>query len=118
MMNLNDLKVSYHFQNDRTERKARIDSIVNNNFGQIVCEEWYKGAWRCLSDTGLIFIVNEQRTIILTYYFATLQVASCMYKAIGRKMPQAVENKVKKNACVYNRLYGKSISEKWVKGLD
>lgn len=118
MIKLNDLKVSYHFQNDRTERKARIDAIVNDNFGQVVCEEWYKDAWRCLSDTGLIFIVNEQKTIILTYYFATMQVASCMYRAAGRKMPKAVENKVRKNAIIYDRLYHKNINEKWVKGLD
>lgn len=105
MMKLNELKVSYHFQNDRTERKMRIERIVNGNFGQIVLEEYYKGAWRCLTDTGLVVIVEPKRELILTYYFCPLNTARAMYRACQRKMPQAVENKIRKNAKKYVELY-------------
>lgn len=109
MIKLNELKVSYHFQNDRNERKAQIDAIINGNFGQVVIEEWYKDAWRCLTDTGLIAIVEPKKEIILTYYFAPMKTASMMYKAAFRKMPQAVANKIQKNANTFNKIYNDSI---------
>ena len=112
MINLTSIRVSYHFQNDRQGRKERIDRIINNNFGQVVLEEYYKGAWRCLTDTGLIFIVSEAKDLILTYYFAPMETVICMYKAMGRKVPQAVENKVRKNAKTYKRIYQENINER------
>ena len=109
MIKLNELKVSYHFQNDRNERKAQIDAIINGNFGQVVIEEWYKDAWRCLTDTGLIAIVEPKKEIILTYYFAPMKTAQMMYRANFRKMPQAVANKIQKNANTFNKIYNDSI---------
>lgn len=111
MIKLNELKISYHFQNDRNERKTRIDAIVNGNFGQVVIEEWYKDAWRCLTDTGLIAIVEPKKEIILTYYFAPLKTAQMMYKASFRKMPEAVTNKIKKNAKTYLQMYHESVDK-------
>lgn len=107
MMNLAELKISYHFQNDRQGRKARIDSIINGNFGQVVREIWYKDAWRCLTDTGLIVIVNAEKWLILTYYFALPRNLTEMY--MGTKVPEAILNKCKKNAATYNKLYHESI---------
>lgn len=111
MIKLNELKVSYHFQNDRNERKAAIDTIINGNFGQVVIEEFYKDAWRCLTDTGLIAIVTPDKSLILTYYFAPMKTAAMMYKANFRKMPQAVANKIQKNANTYNKIYSESIKK-------
>lgn len=111
MTKLNELKISYHFQNDRNTRKARIDAIINGNFGQVVIEEWYKGAWRCLTDTGLIAIVEPKKEIILTYYFAPLKTAQAMYKASFRKMPEAVANKINKNAKTYMKMFKESIDK-------
>lgn len=110
MMNLNEIKVSYHFQNDRQGRKQRIDEIIRGNFGQIVIEEFYKEAWRCLTDTGLCVIVSKDRNLILTYYFCPLETARMIYKAQFRKMPEAVENKIRKNQKTYKRIYQESLA--------
>lgn len=112
MMNLNTLKVSYHFQNDRQERKQRIDAIIDGNLGSAIFEEWYKDAWRVLTDTGLIVIVERNKELILTYYFATMRQVNNMYHCNGRKTPQAIINKVQKNVNAYNRLYNESLSKK------
>ena len=79
MTNLRSLQISYHFQNDRQGRKQRMDAVIGNNWGQPVKEEWYKDAWRILTDVGIIFIVDMNKTKILTYYFATMRVVNgCM----------------------------------------
>lgn len=107
MMKLTELKVSYHFQNDRQGRKQRIDAVVKSNWGQVVREEYYKGAWRCLTDNGLIFIVEEKKEIILTYYFALPQVIRGMYH--GKPVPTFLLNKVKNNAKTYKKIYGEAL---------
>jgi hypothetical protein len=112
MINLTTCKISYHFQNDRQERKAKIDKIINNNLGQVVIEEWYRDAWRCLTDTGLIIIVSAKQDFILTYYFATMKKAKAMYHDAFKTMPQAVANKIIKNANTYSAIYHASISER------
>lgn len=109
MIKLNELQVSYHFQYERRDRKDRIDSILRGNFGQVTIEEWYKDAWRCLTDTGLCAIVSYDKTRILTYYFCPLETARMMYKSQGRKMPEAISNKIKKNARTYRDLYDEVI---------
>ena len=58
MTNLKSLTISYHFINDRQGRKQRMDAIIGDNWGQPVKEEWYKDAWRILTDVGIIFIVD------------------------------------------------------------
>ena len=106
MIKLNELKVSYHFQNTRQGRDERINTITKNNWGQVVREEYYKGAWRCLTDTGLVFIVEESKTIILTYYFATMEVAIGMYHG---NVPEFMKKKIRKNATQYKNRYQENI---------
>lgn len=106
MTNLNNLQISYHFINDRQGRKQRIDAVIGNNWGQPVKEEWYKDAWRVLTDVGLIFIVDMNRTKILTYYFATMQVVNGMYNG---KIPQAMVKRINKNARNYASIYDNKI---------
>jgi len=108
MTNPATLKVSYHFQNTRNERKARIDSIINGNWGSPVREVWYKDAWRIMTDAGLIFIVEPKKEIILTYYFATPSVAAGMFQG---RVPEAIKNKVRKNAQMYLEKYGEEITQ-------
>lgn len=112
MMNLTELRISYHFQNDRQGRKERIDSIVKGNWGQVIREEYYKGAWRCLTDNGLIFIIEDTKSMIMTYYFAVPEVVRGMYH--GKAIPQFLQNKIKKNARTYMDIYNEQIRPpKW-----
>lgn len=108
MLNLRTLKVSYHIQNDRDERLARVEKILNGNWGQVVAEEWYKDAYRCLTDTGLCFIVSGDRSTIITYYFCPMKTA----KAIcHNKLSKAVEKKINKNLRSYASIYGSLVEE-------
>ena len=114
MIKLNECKVSYHFQNDRQERKQRIDAIVHGNLGQVVVEQWYKDAWRVLTDTGIMAVVTEDKNLILTYYFCPMETARLIFKNAGKKMPDYIANKIKKNAHEYNKLF----KENFHKGID
>jgi hypothetical protein len=109
MLNLNELLVSYHFQNDRAERKERIDAVLGGNYGQIIKQVYCKGAIRCLTDMGLIFIVNEQQTLILTYYFARKETIYQMYKGKLASVPSFIVKRVDKNARKYKKLYNDSM---------
>lgn len=109
MINLNECLVSYHFQNDRQMRKQRIDAVLNGNLGQVIAEEWYKEAWRVLTDTGLMAVVTPDKKIIITYYFSTIEQAKMLYwHNYGRKVPEYLLNKINKNARMYNKIYGSS----------
>lgn len=115
MTNLHNLQISYHFINDRQGRKQRIDAIIGNNWGQPVKEEWYKDAWRILTDVGIIFIVDMDKTKILTYYFATMRVVNGMYGG-NNKVPAAMVKRINKNARNYCDLYDTGIrSDKYRK---
>jgi len=114
MIKLNELKVSYHFQNDRKERKERIDAIINGNFGQVVIEQYFKDAWRVLTDTGIMAVVTPNKELILTYYFCPMETARMIYKSQGKKMPDYIANKIKKNARTYKNIY----EENFHKGID
>lgn len=106
MMNLKSLKISAHFTNDRTNRQAQIEAVINGNWGQVIKEEWYKDAYRCLTDMGLIFIVSADRTTIMTYYLAKGKIVSAMLKG---KIPKSLNKRIADNANKYMNLYGGSI---------
>ena len=106
MTNLKSLTISYHFINDRQGRKQRMDAVIGDNWGQPIKEEWYKDAWRILTDVGIIFIVDMNRTKILTYYFATMKVVRGMYNG---KVPNSMVKRLNKNAWAYTDIYNDSM---------
>lgn len=102
-IDLKKLKLSNHYKRDNKIREQIIDSIVEGNWGQIVKQEWYKGAYRCLTDTGLIFIVSPEKDMILTYYLARGGVAQGMF---NHKAPGYLMKKINKNANKYKEVMG------------
>lgn len=115
MTNLRNCTISTHFLNDRQGRKERMDKVIGNNWGQPVKEEWYKDAWRILTDVGIIFIVSIDRSTIITYYFATMRVVNGMYGG-SNKVPSAMVKRINKNARNYCDLYDAGIrSDKYRK---
>ena len=103
MTNLKNLKISTHFINDRQGRKETIDRIICGNWGQVMKEEYIKGAYRCLTDTGLMFILNDSKTIIITYYFATCQHVQEMYRY---QAPKNILKKIRDNQRKFKAIYG------------
>jgi hypothetical protein len=52
-------------------------------------------SWQCLTDTGVIMIFNEQKTMMVTLYIATQPKVSAMYKG---NTPSWVMRMIRKNA--------------------
>jgi hypothetical protein len=109
MTNLREIPVSWHFANERKERKARIDEVINGNWGQVIRESFATNVWHCLTDTGLIFIVNADKSKIMTYYFATPAQAQ---QICNKSCPKQVLKRIQKNAGKYQKLYNEKVG-KW-----
>ena len=92
MMTINSLTFSFHAYNDRADRIATIDNYIG--WGQIVKEKYYKNAYHCLTDTGVILIVDDSRSTILTLYMADRRALQAFYAGSA---PQYLVNKVKYN---------------------
>lgn len=107
MTNLKDIQVSYHFQNERRERKEQIDAVVNGNWGQPVKEVFLTDSWKILTDTGLVFVLTADKNLIMTYYLVTLSTVNKFYN--HGKVPANMIKRVQRNASIYNNLYKKSL---------
>ena len=89
--------ISYHISEDRLGRACYIMETVG--LGEIIKEERAvdeKGrvSWQCLTNTGVIMIFNEQKTMMVTLYIATQPKVSAMYKG---NTPSWVMKMVRKN---------------------
>ena len=74
---------SYHISEDRLDRAVYIMQTVG--LGEIIKEQRCvdtKGrvSWQCLTDTGVLLVLNEQKTMAVTLYIATQPKVSAMYK--------------------------------------
>lgn len=90
--------ISYHISEDRIDRACYIMETVG--LGEIIKEVRDTDAhgrvsWQCLTDTGVIMIFNEQKTMMVTLYIATQPKVSAMYKG---NTPSWVMKMIKKNA--------------------
>lgn len=88
---------TYHISEDRLDRACFIIQTIG--IGEIIKEEHCideKGrtSWQCLTDTGVILVLNEQKTLAITLYIASQPKVSAMYKG---QTPSWVLKMVKKN---------------------
>lgn len=97
---------SYHISEERLDRAVYIMQTVG--LGEIIKEvrcidERNRVSWQCLTDTGVIIILNEQKTMAVTLYIATQPKVSAMYKG---NTPSWVIKMVRKNK-VYAEMQNK-----------
>jgi hypothetical protein len=88
---------SYHISEDRIDRAMYIMETVG--IGEIIKEvrqidEKGRVSWQCLTNTGVILVMSEDKKICVTLYIATQPKVSAMYQG---KTPSWVFNKVRKN---------------------
>lgn len=88
---------SYHISEDRIDRAMYIMETVG--IGEIIKEvrqidEKGRVSWQCLTNTGVILVMSEDKKICITLYIATQPKVSAMYQG---KTPSWVFNKVRKN---------------------
>lgn len=88
---------SYHISEDRLDRAVYIMQTVG--LGEIIKEQRCvdtqgRVSWQCLTDTGVLLVLNEEKTMAITLYIATQPKVSAMYKG---NTPSWVLKMVRKN---------------------
>lgn len=97
---------TYHISEDRLDRACFIMQTVG--IGEIVKEERCvqedgRVSWQCLTDTGVILVLSEDRKVAITLYIASQAKVSAMYKG---NTPSWMFKVVKKNK-VYQEMQNK-----------
>jgi hypothetical protein len=97
---------TYHISEDRLDRACYIMQTVG--IGEIVKEERCiqedgRISWQCLTDTGVILVLSEDRKVAITLYIASQAKVSAMYKG---NTPSWMFKVVKKNK-VYQEMQNK-----------
>jgi hypothetical protein len=89
--------ISYHISNDRLDRACYIMQTIG--IGEVIKEapgidERGRAYWRCFTNTGVMLIMNEAKTQVITLYIASQQQVSSIYRG---QTPSWVFAMVKKN---------------------
>ena len=89
--------ITYHISEDRIDRACYIMQTIG--IGEVIKEERCvdeKGriSWQCLTNTGVILILSEDKKVAITLYIASQPKVSAMYKG---NTPSWVINMVRKN---------------------
>lgn len=91
-------KLSYHMIADRSDRAVYIQ--LNMGIGERIIKEVRqvdekgKISWQCLTDTGVLVALSEDKKVLITMYIATQPKVSAMYQG---NTPSWVLRMVKKN---------------------
>lgn len=88
---------TYHISEDRLDRATFIMTTIG--IGEIIKEqrcvdELGRVSWQCLTNTGVILVLSENKKIAITLYIASQPKVSAMYCG---KTPSWVINMVRKN---------------------
>ena len=88
---------TYHISEDRLDRAMFIMTTIG--IGNIIKEQKCideKGriSWQCLTNTGVILVLSEDKQVAVTLYIATQPKVSAMYEG---KTPSWVIKMVRKN---------------------
>lgn len=108
------MEMTYHC---KTQRAARVQKIIENiGIGQVIRERYCRsaeqiksgeaGRYQCLTDTGIILILSEDKKTIVTMYVATYREALKIYG--GTKIPPYLHKKIDRNQSYYTEC-GKTI---------
>ena len=89
--------ITYHISEERIDRACYIMQTIG--IGEVIKEQRCideKGriSWQCLTNTGVILVLSEDKKVAITLYIATQPKVSAMYKG---KTPSWVINMVRKN---------------------
>jgi hypothetical protein len=89
--------ITYHISEDRIDRAYYIMETIG--IGEIIKEQRCfdeKGriSWQCLTNTGVLLVLDEKKEILITLYIASQPKVSAMYEG---KTPSWVFKIVRKN---------------------
>ena len=89
--------IYYHISEDRLDRACYIMQTIG--IGEVIKEqhgidEKGRGFWRSFTNTGVMLIMNEQKTQVVTLYIADQKQVSSLYQG---KTPSWIFAMVRKN---------------------
>ena len=89
--------ITYHISADRIDRATYIMTTIG--IGEIIKEvrctdEKGRVSWQCLTNTGVILVLSEDKSIAITLYIATQPKVSAMFEG---KTPSWMIARVRKN---------------------
>jgi hypothetical protein len=89
--------ITYHISADRIDRATYIMTTIG--IGEIIKEvrctdDKGRMSWQCLTNTGVILVLSEDKKICITLYIASQPKVSAMYQG---KTPSWIINMVRKN---------------------
>jgi hypothetical protein len=97
VMSMLKRNITYHISEERVDRACYIMQTIG--IGEVIKEvrcvqEDGRVSWQCLTNTGVILVLSEDKKICITLYIATQPKVSAMYQG---KTPSWVFNMVRKN---------------------
>lgn len=92
MTKVSDLRFSNHCWQDRHDRIETIEKYVG--YGQIIKETYWRNTYHFLTDTGVAFVVDNDKHYIITLYLVDEGQANRLY---GGKIPKSLQKKISKN---------------------
>lgn len=100
-MDFTTLTISAHMTEERMERYIKIQ--MNTGIGEPVVElkAWKEGRWLYITDTGVAVIVDEDKTVLITMYYLTIEEAqeylhANKYNRIRHTILKAIDKNVKR----------------------
>lgn len=86
-----------HISEDRLDRATFIMTTIG--IGEVIKEvkqidEKGRVSWQCLTNTGVLLVLDEKKEIVITLYIASQPKVSALYEG---KTPNWVFNMVRKN---------------------
>lgn len=99
--------ISYHISEDRLDRACYIMQTIG--IGEVIKEqhgidEKGRGFWRSFTNTGVMLIMNEQKTQVVTLYIADQKQVSSLYQGKTPSWIFAMERKNVKYAKMQNKV--------------
>lgn len=91
MIKISELTFSAHLTAHRTDRLATIKQV---GFGQVIKEQWYTNTYHCLTDTGVVLVVDPIKKLCVTAYFINEWELAKLYHG---KVPKPIQRRVSKN---------------------
>lgn len=97
VMSMLKRNITYHISEERVDRACYIMQTIG--IGEIIKEvrcsdDKGRVSWQCLTNTGVILVLNEDKTMCITLYIAQQAKVSAMYQG---KTPSWIINMVRKN---------------------
>ena len=97
VMSMLKRNITYHISEERVDRACYIMQTIG--IGEVIKEvrcvqEDGRISWQCLTNTGVILVLSEDKKICITLYIASQPKVSAMYQG---KTPSWVINMVRKN---------------------